>query len=314
LLTNFQRFADLGLSINISEMDVRVAEIAGTMVDKLALQQQIYHRVVSACVATSACDAVTTWGISDAYSWVDSTFGPDDPLPFDEAFDEKPAYYGMVDGFVGNSPDAEGVAPNLVRSGSFETDAYGWYGFGSAAPVVTSAFAHTGSKSAVGAGRTDTWQGPAVNLTSLVQPGFEYETEAFVRIAGATSDAVSMSLKTECAGEPAAFDNVAATTATDGDWNLLSGTFLVPDCELVDVALYFEGPAAGVDVLVDDGRTRTRGVRPRSCCQTCRRDVRQRPVQEACRSAARARSSWRAPPVSARPHCGHRAGRSGPVR
>ena len=38
---------------------------------------------------------VTFWGFSDAASWVDSFFGPDDPLLYDDEYKIKPAYYGV---------------------------------------------------------------------------------------------------------------------------------------------------------------------------------------------------------------------------
>ncbi len=258
LLENFGRFADLGLDINISELDVRVAELTGSQAEKLAIQQQIYHTVVSACVATPACKLITTWGFTDRYSWIDSTFGPDDPLEFDEDYLQKPAYYGMVDGFVGLEPDAPGTAPNLVYSGSFETDTGGWFGFGIAAVTQTDSSAHSGELSGLAEGRTDTWQGPAFNLTSLVLPGWEYDASAFVRLSGSSSDAVHLSLKTRCAGESDMFANLASATATDGDFTELSGSMSIPDCDLEEVTLYAEGPAAGVDLLIDDVSVRPR--------------------------------------------------------
>ena len=52
IVQNFQRFTALGLTVNVSELDVRVANVSGSRVKKLALQKQIYHRIVAACVAT----------------------------------------------------------------------------------------------------------------------------------------------------------------------------------------------------------------------------------------------------------------------
>ncbi len=104
IIDNFTRFAALGLRVNISELDVQVRNIIGTRADKLALEKQIYHRVVAACAAVSACEAVTTWGYTDKYSWIDTTFGADDPLEFDESYARKPAYYAMVDGSRASRP------------------------------------------------------------------------------------------------------------------------------------------------------------------------------------------------------------------
>jgi endo-1,4-beta-xylanase len=98
---NIQRLADLGLRVNLSEMDVRVAGVTGDALAKLERQRQVYRDVVAACVAVPRCEAVTFWGFTDAHSWIDSFFGPDDPLLFDEQYRAKPAFFGVQDAFLG---------------------------------------------------------------------------------------------------------------------------------------------------------------------------------------------------------------------
>jgi endo-1,4-beta-xylanase len=248
---NFARFAELGLSINVSELDVQVAGLAGTRAEKLAIQQQIYQRVVAACVATPACEAVTTWGFTDRYSWIDSTVGPDDPLEFDDAIARKPAYYGMVDGFAGLEPDAVGTPPNLIANGSFEAGTDGWFGLGIPS-VAVGKREHTGRRALLATGRTDTWQGPGTNVTPLVQSGWTYGAKAWASIKGAPSAGVRLTAKITCEGEAATFVTIASATATRGEYTELSGELELPLCELAEVLVYAEGPAAGVDLLVDD--------------------------------------------------------------
>jgi endo-1,4-beta-xylanase len=98
---NIQRLADLGLQVNLSEMDVRIKEVAGDAATKLQRQRQVYRDVVAACVAVPRCEAVTFWGFTDAHSWIDSAFGADDPLLFDEQYRAKPAFFGVQDAFLG---------------------------------------------------------------------------------------------------------------------------------------------------------------------------------------------------------------------
>jgi len=98
---NIQRLADLGLQVNLSEMDVRVRDVAGDAATKLQRQRQVYRDVVGACVAVPRCEAVTFWGFTDAHSWVDATFGADDPLLFDEQYRAKAAFFGVEDAFFG---------------------------------------------------------------------------------------------------------------------------------------------------------------------------------------------------------------------
>jgi len=97
LRENLQRFADLGLLVNISEMDVQIAGLPGDVATRLAAQRDTYHDAVTACLAVPACDAITFWGFTDRYSWIDAFFGPDDPLPLDEQYVPKPAYFAVRD-------------------------------------------------------------------------------------------------------------------------------------------------------------------------------------------------------------------------
>jgi endo-1,4-beta-xylanase len=97
IAANMRRLASLGLSVNISEMDVRIRDVPGTAQARLDIQKSVYHSVVSVCVAEPRCDGVTFWGFTDAHSWIDAQFGADDPLLFDEQYAAKPAYYGVLD-------------------------------------------------------------------------------------------------------------------------------------------------------------------------------------------------------------------------
>jgi endo-1,4-beta-xylanase len=98
--SNMRRLAELGLLVNISEMDVRIRDLPGTAQSKLDAQKAVYKSMVSVCVAEPRCDAVTFWGFTDAHSWIDSQYGADDPLLFDEQYAPKPAFYGVFDAFM----------------------------------------------------------------------------------------------------------------------------------------------------------------------------------------------------------------------
>jgi len=97
IAANMRRLAELGLLVNVSEMDVRIKDVAGDKATRLAVQRREYQDMVAVCVAEPACHAVTFWGFTDLYSWIDSFFGPDDPLLFDEAYAAKPAFFGVQD-------------------------------------------------------------------------------------------------------------------------------------------------------------------------------------------------------------------------
>jgi len=252
MVANFQRFADLGLNVNISELDVRVAALGGTRAYRLAVQKQIYQRVAAACSQVEGCDGITTWGFTDAHSWVDATFGADDPLLFDDQYQKKPAYFGYVDGFLGVPLDDASLEPNLVGNSALEAGLDGWSVMGDGTISTEIAAAHTGLRSLRAGGRTASWQGPRHDVTALVRAGRTYDASVFARLAGAASANVSLTAQVTCAGEASTFLPMGSATATDTGWVELSGSFELPNCELESVAVYVEGPDAGVDLLVDD--------------------------------------------------------------
>ncbi len=96
---NLQRFADLGLTVAITEADVRVPVGADGPSDAdLALQAEYYERLLEACLDVEACTSFTVWGLGDAYSWVPSVFdGEGAALLFDEELAPKPAFDALVE-------------------------------------------------------------------------------------------------------------------------------------------------------------------------------------------------------------------------
>ena len=81
--TNLQRFADLGLDIYITELDVSMTQDATN-----EQQAAIFKQVTDICLAQASCKALQVWGITDRYSWRK----PLDPLLLDENYQAKPAY------------------------------------------------------------------------------------------------------------------------------------------------------------------------------------------------------------------------------
>ncbi|MBT2411277.1 endo-1,4-beta-xylanase [Streptomyces sp. ISL-12] len=80
---NLQRFADLGVDVQITELDI---EGSGTA------QATSYGNVVKACLAVSRCTGITVWGVTDKYSWRSSGT----PLLFDANYAAKPAYDAVL--------------------------------------------------------------------------------------------------------------------------------------------------------------------------------------------------------------------------
>jgi endo-1,4-beta-xylanase len=101
LEANMKRLAALGLSINLSEIDVRMGRATGTLDEKLAQQAEIYRQLAVACAEQPACTGLFVWGFTDAHSWVDGTFGGTNlPCLLDEDLNRKPAYEGLRAGMI----------------------------------------------------------------------------------------------------------------------------------------------------------------------------------------------------------------------
>ncbi|TDC75145.1 non-reducing end alpha-L-arabinofuranosidase family hydrolase, partial [Streptomyces hainanensis] len=83
---NLQRFADLGVDVQITELD-----IAGSN------QANVYSTVTRACMAVARCTGITVWGIRDSDSWRTGQ----NPLLFDNSGNKKPAYTSVLNALNG---------------------------------------------------------------------------------------------------------------------------------------------------------------------------------------------------------------------
>ena len=69
---------------------------SGDVATRIAAQADDYRAAVGACLAVPRCTGITTWGLSDRYTWLRSFFGIEDwPLPFADDWTRKPAYFAM---------------------------------------------------------------------------------------------------------------------------------------------------------------------------------------------------------------------------
>ncbi|WP_324670020.1 endo-1,4-beta-xylanase [Geochorda subterranea] len=94
LRRNLERFADLGLSLYITEMDVRIP--GEPDMERLLQQAEVYRRVLQIALPQPRVAAVQFWGFTDRYSWVPQSFpGQGAALVFDRAYRAKPAYYAL---------------------------------------------------------------------------------------------------------------------------------------------------------------------------------------------------------------------------
>ena len=104
--TTLQNFANLGVDVQITELDIRNAPV------------DAYRNVTADCMAVPRCTGITVWGIRDSDSWRSG----ESPLLFTGSGAKKPAYDAVLNVLNSTttppSSPPPGSAFNLVGSGS----------------------------------------------------------------------------------------------------------------------------------------------------------------------------------------------------
>jgi endo-1,4-beta-xylanase len=95
---NLQRFANLGVDVQITELDIEGSGSA---------QATNYSNVVKACLAVARCAGITVWGVRDTDSWRASGT----PLLFDGSGNKKAAYTATLDALNGAPTDPPSTPP-----------------------------------------------------------------------------------------------------------------------------------------------------------------------------------------------------------
>ena len=103
VIATMQKFAALGVRVDITEMDVDLARQPGSQADKWAFEAGVYGDIMKACLESGVCDSFSTWEISDVSSWISCTGTgclhekDADPLMFDPDYAPKPAFFAVRD-------------------------------------------------------------------------------------------------------------------------------------------------------------------------------------------------------------------------
>lgn len=85
---NYKRFADLGVKVSVTEMDVET-----TGPGQEALQATVFGNAARACARVPACERFAVWGVTDRYGWL----GDKAALPIDANYGLKPAWTAIAD-------------------------------------------------------------------------------------------------------------------------------------------------------------------------------------------------------------------------
>lgn len=103
LKNNLNRFTQLGVTVNISELDILIGPLEGAGRDQKLVQQANFTRsILEECLAVDGFSGVTWWGFSDAHTWIhwlnrnNPKYVRESPLLFDEEYKPKPCYEAVI--------------------------------------------------------------------------------------------------------------------------------------------------------------------------------------------------------------------------
>jgi endo-1,4-beta-xylanase len=100
--------ADMGLEVYITELDVNTHALPGGPELQDAAVADVYRSYLDLVLREPNVKAVLTWGITDAYTWLNQSkqawaLRPDGarqrPLPFDDDYAPTPAFFAMRDAY-----------------------------------------------------------------------------------------------------------------------------------------------------------------------------------------------------------------------
>lgn len=117
------RLGNLGLKVNISEMDVRVSQLPQEL--RHIAQRQIYHDILAAALTEPAFDGIWLWGFTDRHTWVTHFYYDDEPLIFDDEYGRKESYYGLREALASITP-GEKVGAGVLLDTDEDEDGNTW--------------------------------------------------------------------------------------------------------------------------------------------------------------------------------------------
>ncbi len=130
-----------------------------------------------------------------------------------------------------------------------------WSARGAGTVTVTSDHARSAPNGLQHSGRTDSWNGPSLNVLNIMEAGRTYNVSGYVMLPGKTGDAseVKLSVERKGIGEDAqtGWDTINSAQIGDSGWVQLSGTYQVAS-EMAVLTLYVESSDVADVIVIDD--------------------------------------------------------------
>ncbi|AFH62890.1 endo-1,4-beta-xylanase [Paenibacillus caseinilyticus] len=139
-------------------------------------------------------------------------------------------------------PNRANAEPESLSYDFEDGTTQGWYGRGGSEVLTAAALAaHSGVYGLQVEGRTQGWNGPQADITSMMKEGQPYALSAWLRLPAGTPDAsVSMTIQRTTGGTDH-YENVTSGPVQAGGWVRLKGEYTLPAAS-EKVTIYFESP------------------------------------------------------------------------
>lgn len=154
---------------------------------------------------------------------------------------------------VATAPPAQAAEPVVVVESTFDDGTtQGWGPRGGETVAASTAAARSGTHGLLVTGRTQSWEGPVIDLLGTMTKGTRYTLSVWVRLApGESSASVRLSVERRTDGTPSYDQVVGDTTVTSGGWVNLQGSYtLAHDVEFLTA--YVETGSGTASLHVDD--------------------------------------------------------------
>ncbi|SFF46786.1 Carbohydrate binding domain-containing protein [Paenibacillus algorifonticola] len=145
-------------------------------------------------------------------------------------------------------------APPVISHDFEDETLQGWTAQGEGVTLqISGDTAKSGFRSMKVTNRTAQWQGPLLDLTSLIKPDTKYQIKAAVKLVSGTSPSdLLFTIHRESPNGTHFYENVSAGTVTDGDWVIIGGTYKYSDLAAKNLSLYVESNNATSSFYIDD--------------------------------------------------------------
>ena len=150
------------------------------------------------------------------------------------------------------APTKQADANGYYFNSSFNSGVDGWTGRGAASVAKDSSNYAEGNGSIFVSGRTDNWNGAAIELdSSAFGAGQTYSFGAAVMQKSESSTSMKMTLQYTDASGTEQYDEVATATASNGKWTALGNPSYTIPAGASNLLLYIEAPDSLTDFYVD---------------------------------------------------------------